>query len=110
MREPSVHSVSSTSSSTSEISSEASSAIHRRSTPKIAAVIIAAFVVIAALIAVTVYLVNSNNFSDTDEVANGDNNVGDGEEALDTSVDYRTYHDETSRLLKEGRISPDQIR
>ncbi len=56
-REPSMHSISS-----SEISSEASSAVHSRTTPKIAAVIIAAILVISGLVGLTVYLVDGDKF------------------------------------------------
>ncbi len=52
---PSVHSMS----SASDVSSASTASIHKRSTPKIAAVIIVAFLIISALAGVTVYFITS---------------------------------------------------
>ena len=49
----------SVSSASSEVSSASTSSIHKRSTPKIAAIIIVAFLVIASLAGVTVYFIIS---------------------------------------------------
>jgi hypothetical protein len=60
--------------STASSASSSASSVHRRSTPKIAAVIIAAIIVIAGLVGVTVYLIDGERFmqkSKEVEVAKG---------------------------------------
>ncbi len=59
-KEPSVHSLSS-----SEVSSTSTTSIHKRSTPKIAAAIIVAFLIIAALAGVTVYFITSKRLMES---------------------------------------------
>ena len=56
---PSVHSLSSSDVSTSDVSSDDSASVHERSTPKIAAVIIATLFIVAILVGVTVYFIDA---------------------------------------------------
>ena len=56
---PSVHSLSSSDVSASDVSSDDSASVHERSTPKIAAVIIATLFIVAILVGVTVYFIDA---------------------------------------------------
>jgi hypothetical protein len=56
---PSIRSLSSSVVSASDVSSDDGSSVHERSTPKIAAIIIASVFVIAILVGVTVYLIDA---------------------------------------------------
>lgn len=106
-REPSVHSLSS-----SDISSEASS-IHRRSTPKIAAVIITAIIVIAGLVGITVYLIDSERF----EKKAAEEEIKITEERVkifdhrrnNAALDYQTYHDESASVMQKHQIDNHQM-
>ncbi len=97
--------------SSSEISSSSSSdasSVHHRSTPKIAAVIIAAIIVITGLIGVTVYLVDGEHFGGggggkivVDEVEIVEETR---EGAPDTSLDFRTYRDDSASVMQRHQM------
>lgn len=101
-REPSINSLSS-----SDISSETSSAIHRKTTPKIAAVIIAAIIVIAALVGITIYLIDADRFEkqaiaiEQEENANVYQSPSIRPDPAAAAVDYQTYRDESSVLMEK---------
>ncbi len=107
MREPSVHSFSSASEiSSSEISSDASS-VHHRSTPKIAAVIIAAIIVITGLVGVTVYLVDSDHFGGgkvREVVAEEEVEIVE-KVGPDTSLDFQTYRDDSASVMQKHQMT-----
>ena len=109
-REPSVHSLSS-----SDISSEASS-IHRRSTPKIAAVIITAIIVIAGLVGITVYLIDSDRFEKKAAAASEEIKISEVERVNvfdrrrnDAALDYQTYHDDSASVMQKHQLNNHQM-
>ena len=64
---PSIRSLSSSVVSASDVSSDDGTSVHERSTPKIAAIIIASVFVIAILVGVTVYLIDAKKLFGVDE-------------------------------------------
>ena len=86
---PSVHSLS----SASEVSSASTSSIHKRSTPKIAAIIIVAFLVISSLAGVTVYFITSEKLLMANSRAQGGRNT-----VVEKRIDELSFFDNNNDI------------
>ena len=89
---PSVHSLS----SASEVSSASTSSIHKRSTPKIAAIIIVAFLVISSLAGVTVYFITSEKLLMANSRAQGVNTV------VEKRIDELSFFDNNNDIASNS--------